>query len=107
MPAKESKPVHLGSAKDVPVSGYAAAAVNRQVRIINPRDFEPITVERTMSSERSKFSPVRCRVTHVASLLAPEIMWTTVAVGCRVVFTTGVGGGRFDLLRRRRNSKQL
>ena len=29
MPAKEPKPVDLGSAKDVPVSGYAA--VNRQV----------------------------------------------------------------------------
>jgi len=74
VPAKEPKPVDLGSAKDVPVSGYAAAAVNRQVRIINPRDFEPITVERTMSSERSKFAPIRCGVTRVASLLAPRPM---------------------------------
>jgi len=60
-----------------------------------------------MSSGRSKFSPVRCRIAYVTSLQAPKRMWVTVAVGCRVVFTTTVGGRQFDLPRRRGNSERF
>ena len=66
----------------------------------------PCGSSRPISSEGSDFSLVRCCVSHVTSLLGPQPMWTTLAIACRVVFTSSVGGGRFDL-RRRRNSKQL